>query len=82
MISIRGLRPSYHGDSDYSPEPVTYRPRVHSRQAAWSASEIETVRSMWSAGKSAGQIGERLGRSRNAILGKVRRMGLHRKDEV
>lgn len=42
----------------------------------WSESEIETLKSLWSNGLSARVIGKGLGRERNAILGKVHRLGL------
>lgn len=82
MLTIRSLRPSYHGAStpEPQPEPVSYRPQFHSRQAKWTPEQVETLRDMWLDEKSAGQIAKAIGRSRNSVLGKVNRLGLARKE--
>jgi GcrA cell cycle regulator len=36
------------------------------------------MKTLWAEGKSATEIGERLGVTKNAILGKIHRLGLHR----
>lgn len=53
-------------------------------QFAWTEEAQQTVREMWNSGHSAQQISNRLGNvSRNAVIGKVRRMGLpYRQDSV
>ena len=44
---------------------------------SWTDERIETLRSMWEAGKTASQIAEQLGGvSRNAVIGKAHRLGL------
>lgn len=82
MLTIRSLRPSYHGTAAPEPQsdPVSYRPQFHSRQAKWTPEQVETLRRMWLGDKSAGQIAEAIGRSRNSVLGKINRLGLARKD--
>jgi GcrA cell cycle regulator len=42
----------------------------------WSVTDIETLRSMLAKGKSAREIGEVLNRSRGAVIGKARRLGI------
>jgi hypothetical protein len=44
----------------------------------WTSSEDRTLAAMWNRGLTADAIGERLGKSRNAILGRIRRLGLRR----
>jgi hypothetical protein len=43
---------------------------------AWSPKQSETLRDLWESGHSAGVIGQRLGLTRDAVLGRARRMGL------
>jgi GcrA cell cycle regulator len=43
---------------------------------AWTDEAVETLRTMWSAGASAREIGERVGATRNAVIGKANRLGL------
>jgi len=45
-------------------------------KTGWDAERIEIVKMMKSNGASASQIGERVGRTRNAVLGLLFRMGL------
>lgn len=45
---------------------------------SWTPRKIETVRAMWTAGSSAGEIAAVLGVSRDSVLGRVYRMGLVR----
>ena len=44
----------------------------------WTAEENSEAAMLWQANYTAKQIGERLGRSRNSVLGKINRMGLIR----
>ena len=46
----------------------------------WSAEQVETLRKHRSDGLSAGQIARIIGRSRNAVLGKVSRLRLDKLD--
>lgn len=50
-------------------------PRVK-RPGEWSDEDTETVRRMWSRGCTGSQIGRVVGRTRNAVIGKIHRMGL------
>lgn len=46
---------------------------------AWNTPEaLDLMRRLWAAGKSASEIGNLLGVTKNAILGKIHRLGLHR----
>jgi len=42
----------------------------------WSPQQVELLRRFWADGEPASQIGRRLGMSKNAVLGKVRRLNL------
>ena len=44
---------------------------------SWTDERVETLKSMWTEGKSASQIAKELGGvTRNAVIGKVHRLGL------
>ncbi|MEM1315530.1 MAG: GcrA family cell cycle regulator, partial [Pseudomonadota bacterium] len=44
---------------------------------SWTDERVETLKTMWSEGKSASQIAKTLGGvTRNAVIGKVHRLGL------
>lgn len=51
-------------------------------QRLWSKSEITKLKRLWEQGKSAVEIGASLDRSRNAVLGKIYRLGLARNPHV
>ena len=42
----------------------------------WTALEIDVLRRLWDAGKSASTIGREIGRTKNSVIGKVHREGL------
>lgn len=44
--------------------------------------EIGLVRTLWDQGLSGSQIGRRIGRTRNSILGLARRLGLPSRDQI
>jgi GcrA cell cycle regulator len=44
----------------------------------WNASDVALLKALWTKGRSAGQIASRLGHGRNAVCGKLQRMGLKR----
>ena len=43
---------------------------------AWTEQMVEDLRKMWKEGLTTGEIGKRLGVSKNSIVGKVHRLGL------
>ena len=43
---------------------------------AWTDENVEILETHWSAGRSAREIAEKLGVTRNAVIGKANRMGL------
>lgn len=45
----------------------------------WSSSQDTRLAHLWAEGMTAAEIAERLGKSRNAILGRIRRLNLNRK---
>jgi len=48
----------------------------------WTEEAIATLKSLWSEGRSARDIGERLGGvSRNAVIGKAHRLGLSKQSK-
>jgi len=47
------------------------------KQMEWSEERVEMLKSLWSKGRTASQIAEELGDvTRNAVIGKVHRLGL------
>lgn len=44
----------------------------------WTPDKIETLKNLWTAGHSAGQIAGQIGCSRSAVCAKLQRMGLKR----
>ncbi len=44
----------------------------------WTSGSIDRMRTLWLAGQSAAQVAARLGCTRNAVIGRVNRMGLVR----
>ena len=45
---------------------------------SWDAEDVALLKKLWSVGQSAAQIARRLGCSRNAVCGKLIRLGLKR----
>ena len=52
------------------------RHSVEPRSQEWSADELEALHTLWAEGLSSQEIGRRINRSKNAVLGKVHRLGL------
>jgi GcrA cell cycle regulator len=52
----------------------------NSRIHDWSDARIALLKELWLSGITGGEIGRRLGLSRSAIMGKLRRLGLLRQD--
>lgn len=46
------------------------------RRVSWSDERIERLKTLWKSGETASEIGEELGLSRGAIMGKVHRLDL------
>ena len=61
------------------PQPVQER-----QVMSWTDERVETLKRMWADGQSASQIAKELGGvTRNAVIGKVHRLGLsNRSDEA
>ena len=56
------------------PEPKEKSPK---KMTSWSESRVDRLRELWAAGLSAGEIAQELGDiSRNAVIGKLSRLGL------
>lgn len=52
-------------------------------EMSWTDERVETLKRMWSEGQSASQIAKELGGvTRNAVIGKVHRLGLSNRDEA
>ncbi len=49
---------------------------VYGTAVAWSAEHVDTLRQLWLEGHSARVIGDRLGRTRNSVIGRVHRLRL------
>ena len=50
---------------------------------SWTDERVETLKRMWTEGQSASQIATELGGvTRNAVIGKVHRLGLSNRNEV
>lgn len=47
--------------------------------AGWSDMNVEILKEMWKSGSSASEIAQMLGMSRNAVIGKIHRLGLEPK---
>jgi GcrA cell cycle regulator len=45
---------------------------------SWDAEDVALLKNLWSVGQSAAQIARRLGCSRNAVCGRLTRLGLKR----
>src|ERR1700682_538944 len=45
---------------------------------SWDAKDVALLKTLWAVGQSAAQIARRLGRSRNAVCGRLTRLGLKR----
>jgi hypothetical protein len=74
MIQIRGLRPPV---SPRAPAPLA-PPRRDGRGANWTPAMEEALRTLWRSGAVTAAIADTLGNglSRNAVIGKARRMEL------
>jgi GcrA cell cycle regulator len=60
---------------------MTARFDIHAKPS-WTPERVETLRTLWGNGLSANQIADRIrGFSRNAIIGKLHRLGLARGDK-
>lgn len=52
-------------------------------EMSWTDERVETLKRMWAEGQSASQIAKELGGvTRNAVIGKVHRLGLSNRDET
>ncbi len=53
-----------------------YKPLAAGPSQAWSPAEIATVKKLYKTAVSAAEIAHRLGRTRNEVIGKAKRLGL------
>jgi GcrA cell cycle regulator len=51
---------------------------THNQTIAWDDRQLDLLHKLWTSGMSASQIGEQLGITRNAVMGKVYRLGITR----
>jgi len=49
---------------------------------SWTDEAVQLLKELWLEGRSAREIGERLGMTRNAVIGKANRMGLAHKTKT
>lgn len=49
---------------------------------AWTDENVGVLKALWGEGRSAREIGEKLGMTRNAVIGKANRLGLAHKGAV
>lgn len=61
------------------PAPLPFLTRFDDDMADWTGDDLALLRREWGNGKSAGDIGAMLGRSRNSVIGKAFRLGLSAK---
>jgi hypothetical protein len=54
---------------------MTQSHTYHGSGVAWNPERLAQLRSLWAAGLSASEIGARIGVNRNAVLGKIHRLG-------
>ena len=53
------------------------RDKLGRYQASWKAAHVSRLEELWRSGLSAAKIGKQLKRSRNSVIGKLDRLGLH-----
>ena len=54
------------------------RQSAYSTPMSWDAEDVALLKKLWAVGQSAAQIARRLGCSRNAVCGRLTRLGLKR----
>ena len=65
----------------WAPDSYTRRYRTRTEQAAWDADEDRVLSFLWSEGHSFSEIGRRIGRHRNQIARRVRRLRLPEREQ-
>jgi len=73
MTMVTHVNHNYDGE-DFSSDDADHSP-LHS-EGFWSDATIELLRELWEKGRTASEIGDVLGVSRNAVIGKAHRLGL------
>lgn len=63
-------------------QAATPTPRSATRSATWPPARVEQLKSLISAGYSCRQIADEIGVTRNAVIGKVNRLGLSRPKDL
>lgn len=73
---LQVLRPLWNDQSAFR-SGVSRRPNIREIQMSWTDDRVDTLRKLWTEGLSASQIAAELGGvTRNAVIGKVHRLGL------
>ena len=62
--------------------PAPRAPKVIAHNATWTAERVEQLKSCFDAGLTCSQIAGEIGVSRNAVIGKMNRLGLSRQRSV
>lgn len=52
------------------------RPMIRESDCPWTVGETDQLRQLWAEGHSSAEIGRRLGRTKNAVVGRVHRLAL------
>lgn len=83
-LAQKGLKPNPRPRKSRESRARVTRPYVRPlapsfSERAWEESELATLNRLWKDGATAAQIGRELSRSRNAVLGKIHRLGLNRR---
>lgn len=78
LLGLDGARKPKNASSTEREQPVPAEPNDNSHiMVAWSENRVDRLRELWAAGMSASAIARELGgTSRNAVIGKLSRLGL------
>lgn len=63
-------------DGSWTPEPIEEAGAVLRIEPTWTPERLEQLKLLWEEGVTTAEIGRRIGVSKNAVIGKVHRIGL------
>src|SRR3954469_10582593 len=63
-------------DGSWTLEPIAELDTLERVEPTWTSERIELLRLLWDEGVTTAEIGRRIGVSKNAVVGKVHRIGL------